>query len=137
MIVIVCVDDQGGTMFNHRRQSQDSVLRKRILTMTASKRLWVSTYSAKQFSLDEQRQLSVSNDYLDQAGNGDYCLVEGVSLIQYEKKIEKIILFKWNRVYPSDTFFDIPLMEHGWKSIESIDFLGNSHEKITEEVYQR
>ena len=27
MIVIACLDDNGGMMFNHRRQSQDRVLR--------------------------------------------------------------------------------------------------------------
>lgn len=30
MIVIACLDDNGGMMFNHRRQSQDSVLRAHI-----------------------------------------------------------------------------------------------------------
>ena len=40
MKVIVCVDDKGGVMFNHRRQSQDRVLRERILGMTAGQTLW-------------------------------------------------------------------------------------------------
>ena len=34
MKIIVCVDNQNGMMFNHRRQSQDCVLRKRILELT-------------------------------------------------------------------------------------------------------
>ncbi len=29
MIVMVCVDNRNGMMFNHRRQSQDRVLRRR------------------------------------------------------------------------------------------------------------
>ena len=44
MIVIACVDDKMGMLFNHRRQSQDSVLRKRILQITAGKILWMSRY---------------------------------------------------------------------------------------------
>ncbi len=34
MILIVCVDDNKGMMFNHRRQSQDRVLRRHILDMS-------------------------------------------------------------------------------------------------------
>ena len=33
MILIVCIDDNKGMMFNHRRQSQDGVLRRHILDM--------------------------------------------------------------------------------------------------------
>ena len=33
MRVIVCVDDNGGMLFNHRRQSRDRVLCERVLQM--------------------------------------------------------------------------------------------------------
>ena len=49
MILIVCVDNKNGMLFNRRRQSQDRMLRTRILEMTAQSRLWMNTYSAKQF----------------------------------------------------------------------------------------
>ena len=39
MKIIVCVDNQNGMMFNHRRQSQDRVLRKRILELTGGKKV--------------------------------------------------------------------------------------------------
>ena len=52
MILIACVDDRGGIAFNHRRQSSDSVVRNRILELTAGSRLWMNEYSAKQFDLD-------------------------------------------------------------------------------------
>ena len=38
MKIIVCVDNQNGMMFNHRRQSQDRVLRKRIMELTGGKK---------------------------------------------------------------------------------------------------
>ena len=41
MKIIVCVDNQNGMMFNHRRQSQDRVLRKRILELTGGEKLWM------------------------------------------------------------------------------------------------
>ena len=49
MIVIVALDDRGGMMFNHRRQSQDKVLRERVLKVTAGKKLWMNHYTEKQF----------------------------------------------------------------------------------------
>ena len=33
MIVIACLDDNGGMMFNHRRQSQDRMLRAHIAAL--------------------------------------------------------------------------------------------------------
>lgn len=42
MILIACVDDRAGIAFNHRRQSSDSVVRDRILELTAGSRLWMN-----------------------------------------------------------------------------------------------
>ena len=50
-----------------------------------------------------------------------------------EKEMQKIILYRWNRVYPADLYFDIDLKN--WHIKESNDFAGSSHDKITEEVY--
>ena len=49
MILIVCVDDNKGMMFNHRRQSQDRVLRRHILDRVGDAKLWMNGYSAKMF----------------------------------------------------------------------------------------
>ena len=76
-------------------------------------------------------------NFLDKARPGDFCFIENVAPSAYEDKIEKIILYRWNRNYPGDLYFDIPLEEHGWKLIETDDFAGRSHEKITKEVYER
>ena len=44
MIVIACLDDNGGMMFNHRRQSQDRVLRAHIAALVGDARLWMNHY---------------------------------------------------------------------------------------------
>mgnify|MGYP000439949858 CR=1 FL=1 len=44
MIVITCLDQKNGMMFNHRRQSQDSVLREWIVNHTAGSKLWMSSW---------------------------------------------------------------------------------------------
>ena len=45
MIVMVCVDDKNGMMFNKRRQSQDRVLRQRMLELAGEKKLPVMIHS--------------------------------------------------------------------------------------------
>lgn len=135
MIVIVCVDDNMGMMFNHRRQSQDRVLRERILQKTKGTKLWMNHYSAKQFG--EEVQVNIDDSFLNEAAPGDACFVEDHPIALYQQWIEEIVLYKWNRSYPADMHFDIPLAENGWHLASTEDFVGYSHEKITEEVYMR
>ena len=49
MIVCVAVDDNLGMTFNKRRQSQDRVLRERLLELTQGRDLWMNSYSVQQF----------------------------------------------------------------------------------------
>ena len=137
MIIMICLDDRGGMLFNKRRQSQDVLLRQQILTETAGGRLWMNSYSAKQFAEESAANIVVDEAFMDKARPGDFCFIENVAPSAYEDKIEKIILYRWNRTYTGDLYFDIPLEEHGWKLIETDDFAGRSHEKITKEVYER
>lgn len=131
MILIVCLDDKGGMLFNKRRQSRDAVVCDRILELTAGKRLWMNEYSSKLF--DESADIISDENFLEKAGRGEYCFVENKSLAEYESDAERLIAFKWNRVYPSDKRLDIDLS--GWKRESIREFIGKSHDKITEEVY--
>ena len=45
MIAAVCIDDRGGMLFNHRRQSQDRLLREDLLAEAAGRPLWMNSYS--------------------------------------------------------------------------------------------
>ena len=139
MNIIVCVDDNYGMMFNKRRQSQDRVLRERILALSTKSRLWINHFTKKQFAKDSfsAEHLIVDEYFLNKTAPGEYCFVEDASVASYESRAEKIILFKWNRKYPGDFHFDIDLSGGGWKLTSTEDFPGSSHEKITMEVYER
>jgi len=137
MRLMVCVDDDMGMLFNKRRQSQDKILREHILSMTGNTRLWMNHYSARQFESDSAPQINIDDNFLNEAAPGEYCFVEDLDVSPYEQWMEKIILFKWNRRYPSDLRFNISINDHGWKLRQSTDFAGSSHEKITEEVYTK
>lgn len=134
MKVAVCLDDHQGMMFNHRRQSQDQILRKRLLSLVRRGKLWMDAYSAEQFA-DVADKIHISDNFLEEAGNGTFCFVEDKDITPYLDKIGEVIIYRWNRSYPGDVFFKLDLS--GWKLESTIDFAGSSHEKITEERYLR
>ncbi len=135
MNVIVCVDDSFGMLFNNRRQSKDIVLTNRIIEMSNLTRLWIGEFSRSLFETLEPHILFIDDGFLDKAEAGDFCFVENCNLTPYIDKIEKLIVFKWNRDYPSDFSLDIDLAD--WKLVSTTDFKGNSHKEITMEVYKR
>ena len=130
MNIIVCLDDKNGMLFNKRRQSSDIRLIDRIMEITSAATLLTNSYSAKQFS----DNIIINENFLNIAKAGEYCFVENCDIKDYKEKIEKIIIYRWNRVYPADMFFPIEILE-GLKLASTYEFKGNSHEKITEEIY--
>ena len=82
MIVMVCVDNQNGMMFNHRRQSQDRGLRRRMCEIAGNDdgKFWMNAYSRKMFTDSDTEgthaQLCVAEDFMKQAASGDFCLLE-------------------------------------------------------------
>lgn len=137
MRIIVCVDDTYGMTFNKRRQSQDALLREKLLRDLKGRRLWMNAYSSKQFADTDTDIICVDEDFLHKASDEDYCFVENMDVSPFKDQIGEILLFKWNRRYPSDFKFKISLLEDGWKLISSEEFEGSSHEKITKEVYRK
>ncbi|MGM9992962.1 MAG: ribonuclease Z [Candidatus Bruticola sp.] len=137
MILVAALDNQNGLMFNNRRQSQDRLMRERLISKLSGKKLFLNAYSAEQFaSQAAPEQLSISKNFLSEASSGDYCFLENVSAAAYKDKIERIIIYRWNRTYPADFYFDLNLLQE-WQKISSADFVGSSHEKITEEIFVR
>ncbi len=131
MYLIFCVDERGGRLFMKRRQSQDRVLRERVLSLVAGHTLWMNTYSAKQFI--EGGAFTVDDNYLQKAGAGDYCFVENGDFDL--NNCEGVVLYNWNRHYPSDVKWDIDLAAEGFVLTAETAFAGHSHEKITEQLY--
>ena len=134
MNLIVCVDDRNGMMFNGRRLSRDRVLREYLLELSGGK-LWMNSYSAGQFESTEN--LVVRENFLGETPEGEFCFLEDQPCPDCEDRLEQVILCKWNRTYPSDRKFDLPLGEHGWHCVSRKEFPGSSHDRITVEVYKR
>ena len=136
MKIIVTIDDDNGMIFNHRRQSQDKVLRDRIIKLCKDSVLWMNSYTLSQFT-EINDNMRVSETFLDDAGVGEYCFVEDRDILKYSSKIEELIMFRWNRRYPGNLHFDFLPENHNMKCIENKDFQGNSHDKISMGVWVR
>lgn len=136
MILIVCLDDRDGMLFGGKRLSRDRTVCEKILAVTAGSKLWMSGYSAKLFA-EYAADILVDELFLERAQHGEFCFLEDRDILPYADKVEQIILFRWNRHYPADKRFSLDLTATPWKQVRIEEFPGNSHEKITMEVYTR
>ena len=92
----------------------------------------MSQYSAKMFL---SANVNVDTEFLNLVNDGDYCFVENDDFMRYLDKLEKVIVYRWNRVYPSDKKVATDFLNEK-QLTSSIDFKGSSHERITEEIYE-
>lgn len=136
MKIIVCLDDRNGMLFHNRRQSSDRILCGKIMELAGESTLWMHPYSQKLFDATAQN-ICIAPLFLRQAQQGEYCFVETEDVSAYATSIEEIIIFRWNRTYPGDFFFPMELLKNFQKKDDVLTFCGNSHDKITMEVFTR
>lgn len=134
MKLIVCVDDKLGMLYNKRRQSKDRLLRADMLEVTRGSKLWMNAYSAGQF--EDASNICIDEDFLEKAGPEEYCFVENADIVPYADGVRGVIVYRWNRTYPSDRKFPMELFADSWKQADAVDFAGSSHDTITREVYE-
>ncbi len=133
MKVIICVDKNNGMLFNNRRLSRDKVIYDYILNMVKDNKLYCNEYSSSLF--DSKENIIISNDFLDKATKEDYVFIENNKI---PNQISELIVFRWNRLYPADTFFDENIISlNNLKKISSKNFKGFSHNKITVDIFRR
>ena len=133
MTIFVCVDEQGGILFNRRRISSDREVIADIMKSIGDTALFMRDYSSKLFPADDR--ICVTDNYLEAAGIGDALFLEDAIPDDLLKRAKKVVVYHWNRLYPSDVKF--PLAQFcNWARLESsVEFKGYSHERIIREVY--
>ncbi len=137
MIIIACVDERNGMMFNRRRQSRDSAVCGDILRECGGKKPYMSTYSGKLFGDVEEKNIRITEEFLKEAEEEDFCFIEDIQISGFENKIRTVILYQWNRRYPADRYFLLDLSDGSWELQRTEELKGSSHEKITKGVYER
>ena len=134
MNVIVCLSDGGGMMFNNRRQSRDAQVMKDIEKLVCDGVVFISEFSLSLFSESRVSVIAVS-DPLSAAVPDDFVFLEDRGVGEHVLEIDKLIIYKWNRHYPTDFKFDIDPAAVGMKLSETVELVGKSHEKITREIW--
>lgn len=133
MKIIVCLDKSSGMLFNNRRQSRDAILIDDVINYCGENKIMCNRYSAELFN--GKTSVCVSETFLTDAGDNDFCFIENV--IPETSTITELVIYWWNRAYPSDLKFNIEPKQNGFKKKSKIDFKGSSHEKITREVWEK
>ena len=133
MKLCVCLDKKNGMMFFGKRQSQDSKQRERFLSLVGENKLWMSAYSSKLFG--DSPNIVVDDNCGFLAHENDYCFIEDQPFDI--SKCSTIIIYKWNRQYQADKSLTVDLKAERFKKISTQDFEGSSHDRITEEIYER
>ena len=134
LTVIVTVDERNGRAFLGKRLSRDQALCEDVLCVCDGRALTVTPKSAPLFS---GARLSVREDLFDGARSGEVFFSEVEPLLPVSEKITTLVVYRWNRRYPSDLNLDLTPEACGLRLISAHEFVGKSHEKITREEYRR
>ena len=135
MTLYFCLDDRNGMLFNHRRQSRDAAvmadirsrLEGELLIDPISQKLAEAAEIPYCFALPELTQpIPGAHFFVEERVPGDWV-----------GRASTVVLYRWNRHYPADRYFDIDLSAMGFVLSETVDFPGRSHETITREVYRK
>ena len=103
--------------------------------MISNKKIWINNFSKDLFEDYNLDNLIIDDEFVNKMGKYDYCFIENISPDKIENKADKIIIYNWNRKYPADLYFNINL--DNWILEKETDFIGNSHDKITQKIYIR
>ena len=133
--VAITVDDKMGLAFNKRRQSRDRKLIEDLFKKTQGA-IYVSDYSLPLFEGYEDK-ISVVEDPIRDCPDGACCFIEMTHIGPYLDEIGELIVYGWNRLYPSDKKLDINIDDVGFKMTAKYEFVGSSHDKITKGIYKK
>lgn len=132
--VFVCLDNHSGITFHGKRQSKDVIVREVMRIMAQDSPVFMSKYSKEQFEEDEERESVCVYKDISKIPNNAYCFVESkTDFDAVAEKAREIIVFNWNRRYPSD---ETVLVPNQYVLTNTYTLIGNSHDLITVQKYK-
>ena len=134
--IIVCLDDDGGMLFNRRRQSRDSKVIDDIIQTIRDKNLYITKFSEALFK-DRQINLHISEKPWENADKDDFCFIENADTGEFINEADAVTIYRCNKKYPADVYFNMSKLYSCFTLSETCEFNGSSHEVITKEVYRR
>lgn len=135
MILIFTLDDKNGTSIGGKRQSKDRVVADKIIELSNNQPICMKAKSTTFFN-DASYMCKIRTiDSFDELHEDSIFFAEEVVQASVMEAAEKIIVFRWNRNYPSLVTDRVSL--DGYNKEIADEFKGYSHDKITMEVYTR
>ena len=133
MKLIICVDDNNGVAFNHRRLSFDRKVFQEIqeLVNKSGGDLWCTLYSKKLLSKNIDGQVLATDTCMYWAEPNDFVFLELIGdITPYLNRVNEIYLFG------SDTKLDLSFLDANssvchWTRTAIKEFQGTSHDVIT------
>ena len=128
MTIILCLDDKNGLSFNNRRQNRDRIVIEDIIQ---NNNVYILEHSACLFA---EHSVNKVNNVSDLPNDAVYFheITDPKNIID---QFDTVIIYRWNRHYPSDVKFEFTM--NNYKKIHEEEFVGFSHDKITKEVYTK
>ena len=134
MTAIVCVEDRGGILFLKRRVSRDREVYRDIAG--DYKKVYMTSYSLPLFD-GVKINTGVRLLPISEGERGEVCFVESGEIADNIYKISRLVIYRWNRTYPSDVKLEFDPEEMGFKLVSTNELVGYSHEKITKDIYKK
>ncbi len=128
MTLYLCLDDRNGMRFNKRRQSRDAAVLEDIRASLPDV-LTIDPFSEKLIQ-EAQIPYVLAGEVLS---SDAHFFAENREAAQLMPLAKKIVIYRWNRHYPADTWWDAELT--GFILESTREFSGRSHDTITKEVY--
>lgn len=137
MIGFLCLDDARGVCFNGRLPSTDRTVSTRMLTLCEPHSLWCRPAAARAFDDLSPANFCVDDAPLEKAAPDDGVFFDGPPDKETLAQLNELVIFWWHRRYPADGYFHLDPAAIGFQLVDTQEYVGHSHENITEERYRR
>ena len=134
MTAIVCIEDRGGILFLKRRVSRDREVYRDIAESYDT--VYMTSYSLPLFEgveIDARVRLSP----ITEGERSDVCFIEDGEIAENLHKISRLVIYRWNRTYPSDVKLGFEPEDLGFERVSTSELVGYSHEQITKDIYEK
>ena len=133
--VAICIDERGGMLFNHRRQTSDVQIIDDMVERFGENGVFIKDFYAKLFQKYEN--VTVSSFPISECSENALCFIENPEILNITDDVERIVVYNWCKSYPADEYFTLDLIDIGFIRISKEKFSTEYRQKVTREVFKR
>lgn len=131
MKIAVCVAENGGITFNGRRVSRDKKILEDMISLFGRVEVGESAFGMfERAGLSERASICTEK-------NPDGALFIEKDPAEYYGSAAAAVIYRFNVNYPADVYMTSSPADNGFTLVSVTEFAGETHEKITREVYSK